>query len=104
MRGTLRTFRNEPVTLTVTTESAANSLGETLLTYTPGQTVQANVQPLGSEQAEAAGLVADRELLRVQLPPLPVTPGDHLIVRALERNVVRSESWQSYTVCICEPA
>jgi head-tail adaptor len=103
-RGKLERYRDEEVRLMTEAESAPNRLGEAVTTYTPGATVTANVQPLGAEEAERAGLVADRELLRVQISPaVEVTPGDHLLVRGRERNVVRAEVWRSYTLAIVEP-
>lgn len=90
----------------MTETTAKGRLDETTITYiASGKDLEANVQPLGAEHAEAAGLVADRELLRVQISPaVDITPGDHLMVRDKERNVVRAEVWQSYSVAIVEPA
>lgn len=103
MRGYLQPYEREPVVL-MTKTVTTNRLKEKIITYAPGATVQASVQPLGSEQAEKAGLIGEKERLRVQMAPsVPLTPGDHLTVRGEELNVARAEVWKSYSLAITEP-
>ena len=103
MRGILHKYKLEPVTL-MTLTTSENTLGEKSEEWTPAETLEANVQPLGAEEAEAAGLTQDTDSLRVQVAPaVSWGPGDRVTLRGQEYDIVKTEVWQSYSLAFVEP-
>lgn len=102
-RGVLRAYQDELVTVLGETKVGPDALGQYKTVWTPNGTHSANVQPLGAEMQQQMGLTADRERLRVQLPPqVAVTLATRLRFRGRDWKAVRYEGWQSYRVLIVE--
>ncbi len=101
-RGVLTDHATEPVTLLLKATEYVGPGKEAQHTFTPGETLMANVQPLGAEVAQAMGLQGTTERLRVQLPPLAVAVLARLRYKGRDWAVVKVTPWQSHTVVIVE--
>ena len=104
----LRDYAEEDVTLLTRTVSTAvtdaNPYGEQVEGYAEGETLTANVQPLGNDLREVYELAGSVEALRVQLPTVLIVPLDRLRARGRDWVVVHSETWQDYTLIIVQGA
>lgn len=102
-RGILKAYQDEPVTVLAETKIGPDALGQYKTVWTPNSMHSANVQPLGAEMQQQMGLTADRERLRVQLPPqVPVTLATRLRFRGRDWKTVRYEGWQSFRILVVE--
>lgn len=103
MRGILGPFALTSVQVLVATQSTPDRLGQSVTTWVAALEVQANVQPLGSEEAARMQLAADRERWRVQLPAgTPLVLGGRLRMRGRDWKAVRVEAWQHYHLVVVE--
>ncbi len=103
-RGILEAYPDTIVRLLLKVPGATDVLGQTAPdSWVAGGDMSANVQPLGAEVAEKMGLVADRELYRVQLPASQtLNVGGRLRMKGRDWKAVRVEPWSSYFLAIVE--
>ena len=101
--GRTRTRTSVQVQILGERRGPANRLGEQERAWEIVASCAATVQPLGEEQALAAGLKAGRERLRVWLYTGAELDLHHrLRLDGVEWRIVVLESWTSYRVVIAE--
>lgn len=102
-RGILQPTERESAQVLAAVTSPPDRLGQTTTTWQPQPAVLVGVQPLGSEEQTRLGLSADRERLRVQLPPAHRLPlGGRVRLRERDWKAVRVEHWKSYHLAVLE--
>lgn len=104
-RGVLDAWAATPVQVLTLAPRPLDGLGQPSgpAVWVANAAISADVQPLGSEEAERMGLVADRERWRVQLPRgQTLNLGGRLRFRGRDWKAVRVEAWQHYFLCVVE--
>lgn len=102
-RGVLKPWASVPVQVLTAVPGPPDALKQRVTTWVANAAIPADVQPLGSEEAERMGLAADRERWRVQLGGgQTLNLGGRLRFRGRDWKAVRVEAWPSYHLVIVE--